>query len=222
MHYLHNEQRSLYLRGILSFMGVTERKEREKTEMRELITAAAMKMFLEDGYAKTSIRGIADAIEYSPGTIYLYFKDKDELLYEVQADAYGRLFEVFKKEATSTDPLQKLNQLARAYINFGLNNPELYDLMFIIRAPMNVDEELHKVNGANCLNFLVDCLTDCINKDLLRMNDVQQATLQIWSTVHGLVSLNLRCRLKIMVQSEEAVPQVLIKTMEDYLAAVTK
>ncbi|SDP90493.1 transcriptional regulator, TetR family [Mucilaginibacter sp. OK268] len=82
-------------------MGVTERKEREKTEMRELITAAAMKMFLEDGYAKTSIRGIADAIEYSPGTIYLYFKDKDELLYEIQADAYGRLLEVFQKEATS-------------------------------------------------------------------------------------------------------------------------
>lgn len=203
-------------------MGVIERKEREKTEMRELITAAAMKMFLEDGYAKTSIRGIADAIEYSPGTIYLYFKDKDELLYEVQADAYGRLLEVFQKEATSTDPLQKLHQLGRAYINFGLKNPELYDLMFIIRSPMNVDEKLHKVNGENCLNFLVDCLTDCINKDLLRMTDVQQATLQIWSTVHGLVSLNLRCRLKIMVESEEAVPQVLIKTIEDYLISVTK
>lgn len=115
-------------------MGVIERKEREKTEMRELITAAAMKMFLEDGYAKTSIRGIADAIEYSPGTIYLYFKDKDELLYEVQADAYGRLLEVFQKEATSTDPLQKLHQLGRAYINFGLKNPELYDLMFINRS----------------------------------------------------------------------------------------
>ena len=222
MHYLHTEHCSLYLQCILSLMGVTERKEREKTEMRELITAAAMKMFLEDGYAKTSIRGIADAIEYSPGTIYLYFKDKDELLYEVQADAYGRLLEVFQKEATSTDPLKKLNEISRAYINFGLNNPELYDLMFIIRAPMNVDEKLHKVNGANCLNYLIDCLTDCINKDLLRIDDVQQATLQIWSTVHGLVSLNLRCRLKIMIESEESVPQVLIKTMEDYLAAVTK
>jgi len=202
-------------------MGVTERKEREKTEMRELIRAAAMKMFLEEGYAKTSIRNIADAIEYSPGTIYLYFKDKDELLYEVQADAYGQLLETFRKEATSTDPLEKLRQVGRAYINFGLNNPELYDLMFIIRAPMNVDEEVHKANGNNCLNFLVGCLADCINKKLLRITDVQLATLQIWATAHGLVSLNLRCRLKIMIESEETVPQVLIKAMEDYLAAVT-
>lgn len=189
--------------------------------MRELIRVTAMKMFLEDGFAKTSIRSIADAIEYSPGTIYLYFKDKDELLYEVQAEAYGRLLAAFQAEATSTDPLEKLRQVGRAYIKFGLNNPELYDLMFIIRAPMNVDEEIHKANGGNCLTFLVNCLEDCVNKSLLRLTDVQQATLQIWATAHGLVSLNLRCRLKIMLQEEEAVPQILIKAMEDYLAAVT-
>lgn len=64
-------------------MGISERKEREREEMKTMITTAAMKMFLEDGYAKTSIRNIADAIEYSPGTIYLYYKDKDELLFEV-------------------------------------------------------------------------------------------------------------------------------------------
>jgi AcrR family transcriptional regulator len=202
-------------------MGVTDRKEREKTEMRELIRATAMKMFLEDGYAKTSIRSIAEAIEYSPGTIYLYFKDKDELLYEVQGEAYGQLLEVFKKEATSTDPLEKLRQVGRAYINFGLQNPELYDLMFIIRAPMNVDEEIHKANGGNCFAFLVDCLSDCISKKLLRINNVEQASLLVWATAHGLVSLNLRCRLKIMDQAEEAIPQILIKSMEDYLAAVT-
>jgi len=203
-------------------MGVTDRKEREKTEMKELIRATAMKMFLEDGYAKTSIRSIAEAIEYSPGTIYLYFKDKDELLYEVQGEAYGRLLKVFQEEAISADPVERLRQLGKAYINFGLQNPELYDLMFIIRAPMNVDEEIHKANGGNCFAFLVDCLNDCIAKDLLRLTDLQHAALLIWSTVHGLVSLNLRCRLKIMEQPEENIPQILFKSLEDYITIVTK
>ncbi len=72
------------------------------------------------------------------------------------------------------------------------------------------------------LRILSGCIEVTAAFVMLRMNDVQQATLQVWSTVHGLVSLNLRCRLKIMVESEEAVPQVLIKMMEDYLAAVTK
>ena len=60
-------------------MGIAERKEREKMEMHDRILQAATVMFLEDGYEKTSIRNIADKIEYSPATIYLYFKDKDEL-----------------------------------------------------------------------------------------------------------------------------------------------
>src|SRR5882757_8636664 len=149
----------------IAIMGITERKEREKTEMRELIRAAALKMFLDDGYAKTSIRRIADAIEYSPGTIYLYYKDKDELLYEVQGLAYVKLYEAFKAEANNPDPIKRLHQLGRSYINFCLNNPELYDLMFIIRAPMNVDEKIHKDNGGDCLNCLVDCLSDCMKQN---------------------------------------------------------
>lgn len=202
-------------------MGISERKKRAKEGMKELIRAAALKMFLEDGYAKTSIRNIADAIEYSPGTIYLYYKDKDELLYEVQAFCYGQLLEAFRKEAKSKDPLKKLYQICKTYINFGFDNPEFYDLMFIIRAPTNVDEEVHKANGGECLNYIKNCLEDCINKDLLRTQDVELAILQIWSTVHGLVSLDLRCRLKEMIGKDETMQEKLIRTIENYLKSIT-
>ena len=52
-------------------MGITDRKEREKQELKELILKEAKAVFLEEGYEKTSIRKIADRIEYSPTTIYL-------------------------------------------------------------------------------------------------------------------------------------------------------
>ena len=55
-------------------MGVTERKERERQEMRQRILDAAQQVFVEEGYEKASIRNIAERIEYSPATIYLYFK----------------------------------------------------------------------------------------------------------------------------------------------------
>ncbi|MBI2419199.1 MAG: helix-turn-helix transcriptional regulator, partial [Ignavibacteriales bacterium] len=57
-------------------MGISERKEREKSEMRELVLQTALKLFIDKGYDNVSIRKIANVIEYSPGTIYLYFKDK--------------------------------------------------------------------------------------------------------------------------------------------------
>ncbi|GAA4308017.1 TetR/AcrR family transcriptional regulator [Mucilaginibacter gynuensis] len=203
-------------------MGVPERKEREKMEMKELIKSAALKCFLEDGVAKTSIRNIADEIEYSPGTIYLYYKDKDELLYDVQSDAFGKLWQAFTENVTSNNTVERLQQLGKTYITFGLQNPELYDLMFIIRAPMNVDEEIHKANGGNCLDFLSECLAACIAEGSLIVTDLNAAVLQIWATAHGLVSLNLRCRLKVMQTKEEEVPDTLLATMENYIRSVTK
>ncbi|MET4138569.1 TetR/AcrR family transcriptional regulator [Pedobacter sp. UYP1] len=201
-------------------MGISERKEREREEMKTMITTAAMKMFLEDGYAKTSIRNIADAIEYSPGTIYLYYKDKDELLFEVQGQAYLKLLEAFKQNVTSTDPLEKLEQLGKTYVSFGLANPELYDLMFIIRAPTNVDETTHGHNGDATFNYLINLIEECIQADLLIFKSANQAALQIWSMAHGLVSLNLRCRLKVMIPEEASIPEILHKAIEEYLLSI--
>ena len=58
-------------------MGVKERKERDREEMRETILKSAHQLFVDKGFEDVSIRNIAEAIEYSPATIYLYFKDKN-------------------------------------------------------------------------------------------------------------------------------------------------
>jgi AcrR family transcriptional regulator len=100
-------------------MGITERKEREKTEMRQRIIDASIEMFLQEGYEKTSIRNIAEKIEYSPATIYLYYKDKDELLYDVQGQAFEKLYQAFKANAKSKDPMKRLEQIMLTYVRFG-------------------------------------------------------------------------------------------------------
>ena len=72
-------------------MAIKERKEREKQDMRNLIIESATQLFLKQGYDKTSIRSIAEDIEYSPATIYLYFKDKDEIFYVIHENAFALL-----------------------------------------------------------------------------------------------------------------------------------
>ena len=69
-------------------MGIAERKEREKQEMRTLILSTATNLFVERGYDSVSMRNIAEAMEYSPATIYLYFKDKNELLYTLSEEGF--------------------------------------------------------------------------------------------------------------------------------------
>ena len=202
-------------------MGIAERKERDRVEMRQRIIDAAIQMFLEEGYEKTSIRNIAEKIEYSPATIYLYYKDKDELLYDVQGQAFEKLDLAFHEKATAKDPLKRLEQILFTYVRFGKNNPELYDLMFIIRAPMNVMEEKELwTNGHDSFGFLVQCITECIEKKLIRFDDIMIAALSVWAMGHGLVSLDLRCRFKVMDMDEEAIAAAIEKSVHEYLKLI--
>ena len=117
-------------------MGILERKERDKEEMRRKIMDASRQLFLEQGFEKTSIRNIADAIEYSPATIYLYYKDKNELLFALHEEAFVKLMQELSVVMKVQDPFERLVEMGRQYIKFAVENPELYDLMFIMIAPM--------------------------------------------------------------------------------------
>jgi AcrR family transcriptional regulator len=61
-------------------MGVQERRARQKEGVREEILDAARTLFVKEGYEHVSMRKIAEKVEYAPGTIYLYFRDKAEIL----------------------------------------------------------------------------------------------------------------------------------------------
>ncbi len=72
-------------------MGTRERRERQKENLRQEIFDAASDLFSKEGYGQVSMRKIADKIEYSPATIYLYFKDKDDLLHQICEDTFAHL-----------------------------------------------------------------------------------------------------------------------------------
>ena len=73
----------MFIFFVLKFnsMSVAERKARQKEELKALILKASMKLFVEKGIEQTTIRNIADAIDYSIGTVYVYFKDKNAILH---------------------------------------------------------------------------------------------------------------------------------------------
>jgi len=179
-------------------MGITERKEREREEMRELILQGAQKLFLENGYEKTSIRGIADTIEYSPATIYLYYKDKNELLLALHVKAFEKMMEEFAVVATVADPFERLTALGDQYIKFSVENPELYDLMFIMQAPIEAlacKDEVWE-DGMKSFDFLRFVFAECVRAGYFRAElDVDTACLTIWSYMHGLITIYLKKRM---------------------------
>src|SRR5436309_12294945 len=113
---------------------IRHRQEQEKRELRQTILSAAGELFLEQGYERFSLRKVAERIGYSPTTIYLYFRDKDDLLFTVVDEGFVKFGQELAKAAASTEDLWKrLIALGRAYVNFGLQNPVYYQLMFVQR-----------------------------------------------------------------------------------------
>ncbi|MGB3589574.1 MAG: TetR/AcrR family transcriptional regulator, partial [Tunicatimonas sp.] len=153
-------------------MGITERKERERKEMRELILSTATNLFIEQGYDSVSMRNIAEVMEYSPATIYLYFKDKNELLYALSEEGFRKFFNSFQSLSLQDDPLKMLQELGRIYVQFALENPVYYDLMFIMRSPM----ESHHIGeswelGMKSHGILTSVVNQCIEKGYFQEKD---------------------------------------------------
>ena len=96
-------------------MGIAERRERDKQTMRRMILDTAMKLFVEDGYEQVSIRKIAENIEYSPATIYLYFKDKDEIFYGLHGEGFDKLLKRQQTTSSIEDPVERLHRLCEIY-----------------------------------------------------------------------------------------------------------
>ncbi|MGB3777467.1 MAG: TetR/AcrR family transcriptional regulator [Tunicatimonas sp.] len=179
-------------------MGISERKEREKAEMRELILSTAAEIFLDNGFEKTSIRNIAEAIEYSPATIYLYFKDKNDLFFALSEEGFRRFFEHLKRIPQDVPPIEKLRHLGSLYLEFALNNPAYYDLMFILRAPMATEENEVSWNlGKKNHEVLTNLVDECLAHGHFKGQNPDQVAFMLWSFVHGLVSFRIRDRMKM-------------------------
>ena len=111
-------------------MSINDRKESENARLREKILSAALRIFSEQGYGRVSMRKIASLIDYSPTTIYRFFRSKEELLQAIAAGTYGNLsarFEKVKAEGRE-DPLATLKSLVREYICFCLERPDMFKL----------------------------------------------------------------------------------------------
>ncbi|NIJ54167.1 TetR/AcrR family transcriptional regulator [Dyadobacter arcticus] len=199
-------------------MAIKERKEREKQDMRNLIIESATQLFLKHGYDKTSIRNMADDIEYSPATIYLYFKDKDEIFYVIHENGFALLDTELRKNDAIKNPFERLGAIGRTYMKFAFDNPDYYDLMFIMRAPLSqIKSEAEWKAGECAFGYVTQTIGECLEQKLIKPADVLLISISVWSFVHGLVSLYLRGRMCIVPMPDDVIEAMLDSAVTNYL-----
>ena len=168
-------------------------KKGEGDKLRKQILEAANALLVETGDQEAvSIRAVADRVGVTPPSIYMHFADKNELIFAVCEQHFTDLDQAVHSAAAEVeDPLEALKARGRAYIQFGLDNPEQYRVLFMSKpaaAPEGFQEE--RLKGSSSFGHLVEAVERAIAAGVFT-GDAVTIAICLWVSVHGITSLLL-------------------------------
>lgn len=160
----------------------------EGDRLRGEILQAAERLLIKTGdQDAVSVRAIARAVGVTPPSIYLHFADKSELIFAVCAAHFSALDEAIETAAAGADdPLDELRLRGRAYVQFGIEHPEHYRILFMSKpaeTPAAWSPEVMLENAAFSHHL------DAVQRAFPDAAEVYLAAIGLWAAVHGVVSL---------------------------------
>lgn len=178
---------------------------KQKNNLKKEILDAARSLFLEKGYESTSMRKIANRVGISATTIYLYYKDKADVIHTLHKEGFKLLSNQFKTLQQVEEPFERLKAMGKVYINFALESRDYYEIMFIMKDPM-----LHLlkreggaekwVEGEAAFQSLVNVVQDCKDAGYFKNHEVTPLALLVWANMHGLCALKNNGHLDFIAQ----------------------
>ena len=176
-------------------MGIHERKEREREQRREVILNAAQKVFFEKGLQSATMDEIAEEAELSKGTLYLYYKGKEDLYLAVMIRGIETLYDLFKEVIGKNDGIiMTIQKLSAVYIRFFREHGNLFRMFHYYQTPQfhkQVSEEILQLcNEANqrIWKMVVDLLRKGVDEGVLRsdLNPEENAVI-LWSSASAIL-----------------------------------
>jgi AcrR family transcriptional regulator len=183
----HEEGRSL---------GIPERKQRERQNLRQRVLDAAEQLFVTEGYQNVSMRKIAETIEYSPTTIYRLFRNKADIMNHLLARGYRGVYQRYEEilARRPASPLETLNLIITEYVTYALDNPNHYELWFRTGRIRLIDHQLRIRHGDwshRVYQVWLERIDECKAEGLLPDRETLILFQLIWGIVHGMISLRI-------------------------------
>lgn len=171
-------------------MGIAERRARHRASLRRDILDAASRLFVEEGYDRVTMRRLAERIEYSPTTIYLYFKDKTELFSAVCEETFSQLAAKLERlKRTDMTALGYLRASLKLYVDFGVTHPDHYTITFLQSPKANQGPSFEHSISSRAFDTLRQAVRACVEHGDIRTADVDMTAQALWAGVHGLTAL---------------------------------
>jgi AcrR family transcriptional regulator len=174
-------------------MGLKERRKREKEARRNQILDAARALLFEKGLHATSINQIAKQAELGVGTIYFYYRSKEEIFADLQEEGLEILFAwILKTSNQNLPPDEKLRQIGLQYIRFSEENRDYYDIInYFLASPQiffapNLKSKVDR-HGSQIIGLIVETINTGIRSGLFHSRSPRRDAITFWGTLHGLI-----------------------------------
>lgn len=132
-----------------------QRRENEKTIVRERIIASASRLLVAEGAAGLTMRRVAEAMDYTAPVIYQHFKNKDALLGELVRQGYGNLVPRLQIAQREEDVDARMAAVGAAYVRFAGENVHLFEVM----NDTTLDAEERRTAAGPVIGVLLDLVT---------------------------------------------------------------
>ncbi|GJM21319.1 MAG: TetR family transcriptional regulator [Planctomycetota bacterium] len=177
-------------------------------ELKPRMLEEARRLLQRDGWAAFSLRKVARQVPCAPTAVYLHFDNKDALVHALIDEGMGRLFERLSTAAASkaSSPRVRIERMCRAYMAFGLENREFYEIMFSL-PPEQMERypsEMYKRAVLN-LGLFQEALAEAWGCPGSDAKDVRLAATSIWSCLHGALCLMCNQRIDFSLPQDEVI-----------------
>lgn len=179
-------------------------------DLRNALVTEALKLLEQGGSTGFTLRDLAQRVGVSPAAPYAHFEDKKALLAAVAAASCRKLTASLQAAIQDkTDPTEEFLSIGLAYVQFGLDHPTLYRLMFTRWELTPADKQKYtELSEASERAFgtLTGMLERLQQSGFIRPGDVQMDALVVWTNVHGIASLAIDGRIEGACQPHEPPP----------------
>ena len=175
------------------------RNQDEIQDVKNRMLDAAIKLLAEEGFEKLSMRKIASRMKMTAANIYNYFSGKDDLYLYIQTRGFEVIYDRFAASSAGIkDPRERLEKAIIEYINFGMENPDWYSIIFSMNSPKYSDyrnmeieplAHLEKETGLKLLHFTQSIADEIFQNHDESSEESRFRALQLWTALHGFVSL---------------------------------
>jgi AcrR family transcriptional regulator len=179
-------------------MESAEGRSHAREGVREKILEAARELFVREGYESVSMRKIAARVGYTAMALYRHFADKEALLRELCLEDFRTLRQAMDRIASDPDPIERLRRTGRAYVDFALEYPNQYRLLFMTPLPrtVHVEKVVAEHPEEDCYARLREMVAEGITAGRFRpgRDDAELLSQVVWAGLHGIVSLHIIMR----------------------------